>query len=152
MNHYIIDGNNLIGSIPELNEQHKKDKLRSREDLVVILNNYFSNKKFTVSLHFDGFENIPLRLVKGKIYYSKNRQADELIRKEIDNAKSKRLLTIITSDLSLQEYAKVNGCNYMTSKEFYNMINNNDIIDEEERRIQELKNLNEEFRNMFCKE
>ncbi len=150
MIHYIIDGNNLIGYIiPDLKNQLKNNKQKCRTDLVYLLNQYFYNKKVIISLHFDGFENEKLRIGNGKIYYSKNLEADLMIRKEIDKTKSKRLITLITSDLSLIEYAKVNGCNYMTSKEFYENITNSFQIDEEEEKIKELEKDKEMFKKIF---
>ncbi len=149
MIHYIIDGNNLIGKIPELKKVYESDKQQTRCILVEILNNYFAGKKIKLSLHFDGYEKSHLKIVNGKIKYSKNLQADLMIRKEIDNTQSKRLITLITSDLSLIEYAKVNGCNYKTSEEFYNDIKNSYQTDEEEEKIKMLEKEKDEFLKIF---
>lgn len=130
MEHYIIDGNNLIGKIRELRKIFEIDKQKAREELVVLLNNFFTDKKVKVSLHLDGYENISLRILNGKIFYSKNKPADNLIRKEIDNSLSKRLIRLVTSDLSLAEYGKVNGCQVILSEEFYEIIRNKYVVDE----------------------
>ncbi|MDH7606040.1 MAG: hypothetical protein QHH13_14160, partial [Melioribacter sp.] len=71
------------------------------------------------------------------------------IRKEIDEAKSKRLITLITSDLSLIEYAKVNGCRYKTSEDFYNEIKNSNQVDEEEEKIKILEKEKDIFKEIF---
>lgn len=149
MNHYIIDGNNLIGKISELKKLQITNKQESRERLVDILNTYFSKKKIKISLHFDGYENTPLRILHGKIYYSNKLQADNLIRKEIDNSQSKRLIILVTSDLSLAEYGKVNGCKVISSDEFYKEIKKSEQINEEEERINQIKRMKDEFLKLF---
>jgi len=149
MKHYIIDGNNLIGKISELKKIHNSDKQQSREELVNLLNDYFAGKKIRLSLHFDGYEKSYLKIVNGKIKYSKNLQADSMIRKEIDDAQSKRLITLITSDSALLEYARINGCNIKTSEEFYNEIESSNKVDEEEERIKKLEKEKNEFLKIF---
>ncbi|MEJ5351216.1 MAG: NYN domain-containing protein [Melioribacteraceae bacterium] len=149
MKHYIIDGNNLIGRILELKKIHEQDKQQSREELVNLLNDYFAGKGIKLSLHFDGYKKSYLRIINGKIKYSKNLQADSMIRKEIDDAQSKRLITLVTSDLSLLEYARVNGCSIKTSEEFYNEIKNSYQINEEEERIKKLEKEKNEFLKIF---
>ncbi|MDQ7818749.1 MAG: NYN domain-containing protein [Melioribacteraceae bacterium] len=83
MIHYIIDGNNLIGKIPRLKELHLKNKQLSRSELVAILNSYFAGKKINLTLHLDGYKNLPLSLSKGKIVYSDSQTSDAKIRDEI---------------------------------------------------------------------
>ena len=73
---YIIDGNNLIGKIPELKGLNKQIL---REKLAFILERYFFNKKTNVSLHFDGFANAQIQARGLKITYSENRIADDKI-------------------------------------------------------------------------
>ena len=89
MLHYIIDGNNVIGKVPELFKLQKTDKQRSREQLVYFLQKYFRNKKINLTLHFDGYPNSPLSLSKGKIVYSENRTADSLIKENVERVKNR---------------------------------------------------------------
>jgi predicted RNA-binding protein with PIN domain len=102
MVHYIIDGNNVIGKVPELFKLQKSDKQRSREQLVYLLQRYFHNKKINLTLHFDGFANIPLPLSKGKIIYSENKTADSLIKENIERIKNRKNIILVTSDNELR--------------------------------------------------
>jgi hypothetical protein len=147
MNHYIIDGNNLIGKI--LKKKKTVNKGSDREELARILNAHFAGKKCKVSLHFDGHENIPVLFTKGKIIYSRGRTSDEKIREEIDNTKSKRKIILVTSDRQLAEYARVNGCKVISSEEFGKEIKSKRRSDEESLKIKEMENDIEEFRRLF---
>lgn len=149
MNYYIIDGNNLIGRIKSLQQLQRKDKQASREKLVNLLNGYFAGKKIKLTLHFDGYPNLSLSVSKGKIEYSKNETADNLIRKEIESSKNPRLLILITSDHSLMNFGKVCGCTIISSDEFYKMIERSFDKNDEEERIKQLNNDKSEFLKLF---
>ncbi len=118
MNHYIIDGNNLIGKVKTLAKMQSKDKQASRVQLVNLLNSYFAGKKCNLTLHLDGHANSPLHLSKGKIVYSDNRISDYHIRQEIDKSKNRKLIILVSSDHSLMNYGKVNSCTVMKCEEF----------------------------------
>lgn len=149
MNHYIIDGNNLIGRIKSLQNIHKKDKQASREQLVNILNRYFSGKKLKLTLHFDGHPNLPLALAKGRIEYSMNQPSDNLIRKEMENSKNPRLISLVSSDHGLMNFGKVCGCNIISSDEFYKAIGKSSDNNDEESRIKQLSGEKGEFLKLF---
>lgn len=118
MKHYIIDGNNLIGKIPEIKSLQNIDPQNSREKLAFILDRYFSKSKQKVSLHFDGFAKDPIKTSKVNITYSDNKTADEKIREQIERAKNPKLITVVTSDLTLSEFAKVCSCSVIKSEKF----------------------------------
>ena len=88
MNHYIIDGNNLIGKIKNLMQLHKKDRIRSAEQLAFILSRYFGKKKVKASLHFDGSQSEVIKAPGLKIIHSGNITADEKIKNEISKSKN----------------------------------------------------------------
>ncbi|PID56700.1 MAG: hypothetical protein CR986_09980, partial [Ignavibacteriae bacterium] len=115
---YIIDGNNLIGKISELWKLQQKEKQLSRVKLARKLDQYFSDKKVEVSLHFDGFQGDAIPTAKLRIYYSNNSLADSKIKKEIDNSKNPKLITVVSSDYSVMQYAKVSSCTVIKSEEF----------------------------------
>lgn len=132
MLHYIIDGNNLIGKITSL--KNLSDKQFAREKLALMLERFFAGKKLKVSLHFDGFENEPIRVSGIKIKYSLNRSADEMIKKEIEKVKNQKSVFVVSSDLEILSYAKVCGCNVLKSEEFYRqMLSQNEKNKEEEK-------------------
>ncbi len=115
---YIIDGNNLIGKIPQIWSLQKKDKQASRVKLVSLLQLYFSKKNVNVSLHFDGFASDAIPSGKLKIKYSNNKIADVKIKEEIDLSRNSKLVAIISSDHNIQNYAKVNSCTIIKSEDF----------------------------------
>lgn len=149
MNHYLIDGNNLIGRIKSFQRLQKKDKQASREQLVNLLNKYFRGKKIKLTLHFDGYPNLPLSITKGKIEYSKNEISDNLIRREIESSKNSRLLILITSDHSLMNFGKVCGCTIISSEDFYKNIEQSFERNDEDERIKQLSGENDEFFKIF---
>lgn len=141
---YIIDGNNLIGKIPELKGLNKEVL---REKLAFILERYFFNKKTNVSLHFDGFANTQIRARGLKIIYSDNRIADDKIRDEISYTKNPKLITLVSSDNALRDFAKKNSCTIISSEEFNREMNKPSNINDEEKLIKGIDN--EEMKKLF---
>ncbi|AFH48766.1 Hypothetical protein IALB_1055 [Ignavibacterium album JCM 16511] len=129
MIHYIIDGNNLIGKITSLNSL--PDKQMARHKLSLMLERYFQKKKVKVSLHFDGFENEPIKVSGIKIHYSQNRSADEVIKKEIETINNRNSVYVISSDIEIISFAKVCGCKVLKSEEFYKLTINQNKQEEE---------------------
>lgn len=151
MIHYIIDGNNLIGKIPSLKKQHSLDNQASRSGLVSILNSYFAGKKGSISLHFDGFKNLPLNFSKGKIIYSEKQTSDAKIREEIERSKNPKLITLISSDRSLVQYARLNSCSNILSEDFWKMIISSNERNEEKKIIKSLEAEKDYFKELFDK-
>jgi len=150
MLHYIIDGNNVIGKIPELFRLQKSDKQRSREQLVYLLQKYFANKKLNLTLHFDGFANTPLSLTKGKIIYSENKPADFFIRENIERVKNRKNIILVTSDNELVNFGKACGCTITSSKDFGMTLTKGNSEDEEKSRTEEINDV-EEWKRIFLK-
>jgi uncharacterized protein len=161
MNHFIIDGNNLIGRIPALLKLQKKEKLKippsggqsSRERLAFLIERYFAKRKDKVTLHFDGFQNLPVKVSKIKIIYSDKRSADENIKNQISDVKNRKNIIVITSDYNLQEFAKVCGCNVQSSDDFAKTLTEEQAVNEEEERIRQMSNEKniQEFKDIFLK-
>ncbi|MBX3007962.1 MAG: NYN domain-containing protein [Melioribacteraceae bacterium] len=152
MNHYIIDGNNLIGKIKPLMELQSNDRQTSREKIVSMLNQFFAGKKLKVTLHFDGFPNNAINLVKGRVVYSENKTADEQIRSEIDRSKNPKLIVLVTSDNSLLNYGRVCSCKTIKSEEFYREIIKSNHKSEESQQVKILEKENEIFLKLFTKQ
>ena len=148
MKHYIIDGNNLIGKIPLLKQLHNKDKHQSAERLAHILGRYFTRKKSTVSLHFDGFESEKINTGGIKIFYSNKSTADEKIKNEIERSRNPRNIILVTSDINLAEYGRVCSCKVIKSENFSKLLFSDAKADEEKLRIDEINN-EQEFRKLF---
>jgi predicted RNA-binding protein with PIN domain len=148
MRHFIIDGNNLIGKISSLRQIQQKDKQSSREKLAFILESYFHGKPNNkVSLHLDGFLNQIIRVQNIKIIYSGNKTADDEIKSQIENDKNPRTLIVISSDRNLKDFARVCGCEWISSEDFAKSITNRSPDDEEKQRQDELNN--DEFKKLF---
>lgn len=148
MKHYIIDGNNLLHKIKSLEAIMKKDRQAPREKLAFMVERFAGIKKIKVSLHFDGFENTPIKADKIKILYSGKRTADDEIRNEIESAKNRRNLTLVTSDDALKEFAKKCGCESVLSEDFASRLKSRDDSDEEDKRIESINN-DEYFKKLF---
>lgn len=148
MQKYIIDGNNLIGKINKLQKLQRKDKQAVREKVAFMIENYFRGRNIKLSLHFDGFQNVPIRTVSVKIIYSENKTADERIKAEITASKNPRNITVITSDNNLREFARVCSASVKSSEEFAAELRRKDETDEEESRIRKINNV-EDFKKIF---
>ncbi|MCA2005457.1 MAG: NYN domain-containing protein [Ignavibacterium sp.] len=145
MIHYIIDGNNLIGKIVSL--KNLPDKQSAREKLSLMLERFFAGKKLKVSLHFDGYENEPIRISGIKIKYSLNRSADEIIKEEIEKIKNQKSVFVVSSDLEILSYAKVCGCNVLKSEEFYHQMLIQDNKNKEDEKPSDFDT--DEFKKLF---
>ena len=143
---YIIDGNNLIGKIPELKSIPKVHRQSAREKLCHILDRYFGSKRIKVSLHFDGFAGPAIRTSSFSIHYSSGKPADDLIRQEIGQAKNPKLLTLVSSDHSLTSFAKACSCTIIKAEVFAGELNKKNDSNEEER----IKSIsNDEMKRLF---
>ena len=145
---YIIDGNNLIGKMPNLMKLQQKDKQASREKLALIIERYFHNKKANVSLHFDGHSAAKINAGKIKLIYSENITADEKIKKQISESKSPKTLTVVTSDSNLSQFARVCSCKVIMSESFAAQIRKSNSEDDEQAIIESMKN-DDEFKKLF---
>lgn len=144
---YIIDGNNLIGKIPKLWDKQKKDKQSSREGLVFVLERYFLHKKVGVSLHFDGHQSSVI-IGKGiKITYSENTNADNKIKDEISFSDNPKLITVVSSDQNVLDFARVNSCTIIKSEDFAREMNKIDSFVDEEKIAQSISN--NEMKKLF---
>jgi hypothetical protein len=148
MKHYIIDGNNLIGKIVALAKLQKKDKQRVREQVAFLVQQYFQSKKVNVSLHLDGFPSQSINLYNGKIIYSHNKTADEKIKEQIEETKNRKNIVVVSSDNNVREFAKVCGCEILSSDKFGEMITQKKITGEEKPGMDSQNDI-EEFKRLF---
>lgn len=147
MDYYIIDGNNLMGKLSVLSKVQKKDKKLAREKTAFLIDNFFNEKRWKGSLHFDGFENDPIRCSNLKIIYSGKKEADDLIKDEIERSSSRGRLIVVSSDSNIKEFASVCGCRHLSSEDFGKKVTEKTPVDEEEKRMREIDN--DEFKRLF---
>lgn len=138
----------MIGKIRSLNQLHKKNKKQSAEKLAFMIGRYFAKKKTTINLHFDGFQSETIKVSGLKINYSGSVTADEKIKSEISKVKNPKNIILITSDSNLAEFARVCSCQVIKSEDFSKQLQSSDKTDEEQTKIDEMKNSNE-FRKIF---
>ncbi len=149
MKRYIIDGNNLIGKIKSIKNLQKKDKQASREKLAFVLDRFFQQKKYKATLHFDGHPNLPIKVSKIKIIYSENETADDKIKYQIEQTRNRKLLSVVTSDGNLREFARVCSCEVISSEDFGKEIMKSKNQDEEKAIIDSLQKDIDEFKKLF---
>lgn len=144
---YIIDGNNLIGKISDLWKLQKQDRQLSRVKLTKLIDQYFRDRGYKVSLHFDGFETDAIPSSSVKLYYSNNKSADSMIKKEIDHSGKPKTIAVVSSDHSVQNYAKVNSCKVIKSEDFAKSIKRKKTINSEEEISKSISN--DEMKKLF---
>jgi uncharacterized protein len=148
MKHYIIDGNNLIGKITSIFKLQQKDKQGSREKLAYMIDNYFHDKNARVTIHFDGYKQLPIKLTNTKIIYSDSKTADEKIKNQIELSNNPKNINVVTSDSNLREFARVCSSTVIKSEEFIEIIQRKDT-DDEKKIIEKMKDDVEEWKQLF---
>ena len=112
-----------------------------------LVDQYFRDKGYQVSLHFDGFESEAIPSSSAKIFYSKNKSADSLIKKEIDHSGKPKTIAVVSSDHSVQNYAKVNSCKIIKSEDFARSIKRRKTMNSEEEISKSISN--DEIKKLF---
>lgn len=144
---YFIDGNNLIGKIPELWELQKSVRQISREKLAFKIDSYFYESAQDVTIFFDGFANEPIPTNKARIIYCDNRTADEEIKSAIMRAKNPKTICVVSSDHSVMQFAKVSSCKVIKSEIFADKLTRKKNKSSEEARIKDISN--DEIKKLF---
>ncbi len=122
MKKIIIDGYNLIHSIPKLKNTLNNDLESARDDLIDMLFRYKNKKKVDITVVFDGragsIENEDTN--KGIIVHFSQapEKADQVIKRLIDKYEKERGVMIVSSDRELFDYAKVCGLKRIRSENF----------------------------------
>ena len=117
---YIIDGNNLIGSSPDIS---LKDE-NARSEIIAIVKKFQRNKKSKIIIVFDGEpdtfseEENPNEKIVVK-YPPVGESADDEIKRILEGYTYFRDVILITSDRELKEAAKKKGVKVVNSIEFY---------------------------------
>lgn len=116
----IIDGNNLIGSSPDIS---LNDPF-AREKMLHLIKSYQKNRNTNLVIVFDGK---PDSYYYGKsageklsvVYPGFGVSADEEIKKILDGYTDYKTVTLVSSDRELKEYARRMGVKTINSIEFY---------------------------------
>lgn len=124
--HFIIDGYNLIHTIPALKKTLAHNAESARELLIYSVAQLTHRNKFRCTIVFDG--TIPKTSTKQSVHapvhvvYSSPFSADMKIKQLIEHSKNRSLLVIISSDREIQNFAKVCSCQTHNSKHFANLL------------------------------
>jgi predicted RNA-binding protein with PIN domain len=117
---YIIDGNNVIGSSPDIGV----DDSQGREKLILLVEKFQSRKNNNVILVFDGepkdaaYENKISNKFK-VIYPRYGMSADTVIKNILDEYNNFKDVILISSDRELKTFSKKKGVKTINSIEFY---------------------------------
>ncbi len=117
---YIIDGNNLIGSSPDIS----LDDAESRKKIVGLVKKFQLKKKNKIFIVFDGepdefiVENSSLdKLIV--VFPKFGASADDEIKKILDSYDYFRDVVLVTSDRELKDIGRKKGARIVNSIEFY---------------------------------
>ncbi len=117
---YIIDGNNLIGSSPDISLEDSN----SRKEIVAIVRKFQKKKNSKVIVVFDGepdtfsSEENPTEKIVIK-YPPIGDSADDEIKRILEGYTYFRDVVLVTSDRELKDIAKKKGAKVINSIEFY---------------------------------
>lgn len=120
MLHFIVDGYNLINKIPEFKNLLLGSK---RKRLVSLLEDfkYEISARNKITVVFDGKKDIyyrPTTDSKISVLFSKDEDADSLIKKMTDKAEHSNSLVIVTDDRALAKYVKSCGARHKSTHSF----------------------------------
>jgi uncharacterized protein len=117
---YIIDGNNLIGSSPDIS----LDDPESRSKLIYIVRKFQEARKTKVTIVFDGHpetgvirEDLNEKLCI--LYPRIGSSADDEIKQILTGINYFKDVILVTSDRALKSFAKKEGARTINSIEFY---------------------------------
>ena len=116
---YIIDGNNLIGSSPEVS----LDDPDARQKLIDIIRKFQEKKKSKVIIVFDGepdngYHRQMLTNKFNVVYPKIGNSADDEIKKILSGYTYFKDVVLVTSDRELKTFAKKKGAKVVNSIEF----------------------------------
>lgn len=157
MLHFIVDGYNLINKIDSLKKTSLKAK---REALLRLLADYkvklSSRNKITVV--FDGKSEVVHPAIKNphlNIIFSKDQDADSLIKAMIDGSENSKSLVIVTNDRDIIYFAKARNVKHKNTEDFLaqirRKINKSGQDDSFKLDFKQAYKINEELREIWFK-
>ncbi len=123
--HYLIDGYNLIHSVPHFRNWLDSGLEPARNHLIHFLKSYLSARRVYITIVFDGdevgyVEPQPTSVHWLKIIFSKSpEKADPIIKRIIQKTKNKKSLTLVSADHELINYGNQSGVQVLSPEEFY---------------------------------
>ncbi len=128
MNKYLIDAYNLIHAIPELKKYLDESLEAGREELLRYINNYLAGHNVEIVVVFDGSEppiavDPPHPTKELTIRYSQAPfKADPMLKNLIRSEGHKKSVTLVTDDMDIVRFARMNHAKLLSTKAFFEMI------------------------------
>lgn len=125
MKTYIIDALNVIHKEPSLRNLLGGNMNNALNGLIQKISIFASRyKSYKFKLVIDGSNyDLTNPYMNINVITSGNQKADNVIKKRIDKTKNKKNITVVSSDIEVYNYGKVNACTVRTSEEFINLLN-----------------------------
>lgn len=124
--HWIIDGYNVIHSIPSLEKTLAHNAATAREEFIHRCATFALAENVRCSIIFDGAaeHRHPASSIPAPVHvvFSHPHSADDVIRATIDRAKHRSTLVIISSDTKIIQYARTCSCETHSSRHFSNLL------------------------------
>ncbi len=117
---YIIDGNNLVGSSPDISLEDPD----ARDKVIEIVRQFQQNRKNSVTVVFDGQPGEVVKVQdmpsKFNIVYPRNGvTADDEIKHILNGFTYFKEVVLVTSDRALKDFARKKGAKTVNAIEFY---------------------------------
>jgi predicted RNA-binding protein with PIN domain len=117
--HWLIDGHNLIGQMPNLRLDDPDDEAK----LVEYLRGYRARTGHQVTVIFDagaGYHPVKTKKVGGvAVQFARHDQtADQIIARRVRQIKNPQELIVVTSDRAVQQAASHSGVRVLTARAF----------------------------------
>jgi predicted RNA-binding protein with PIN domain len=153
MDHYLVDGYNVIHSIPALKKMLAHDPYAARETFIQYVSTLTHKRTFRCTLVFDGDQqpDAPKKTLHAPVHvvFSFPVSADDKIREIISNSSKRNELVVITSDKAILDFARVCSCRTHTSRHFANLILSNEEITTEKEELPLSKSQIDEWLRIF---
>ena len=125
---YLIDGNNLIGHTKSISYRDP----RARQQVLDRIASFLESRRRIATVVFDGSTE-PLRKNRWMrlVFSGPGRTADELIRRQVEEAGSRKDLCVVSSDNGVYGYARSCGVAALKCHEFNNLLNKEQVSNSE---------------------
>lgn len=108
MLHFIVDGYNLINKIPATNRLKLEDKRKHLIDVLADMKKKMSPRN-KITVIFDGDDSIfspGQTRHEIKVRFSRNEDADSLIKRTVSENKNPKVLVVVTDDNDIRSYVR----------------------------------------------
>jgi len=117
---YLIDGNNLIGHTKSISYKHPQ----ARQQVLDRLAKFLESRHRKATVIFDGMaESLRKTHWMQVVFSGPGQTADDLIRCQVESARSRKGLCVVSSDNGVYGYARSCGVEALKCHEFNRLLN-----------------------------